>query len=71
LEHKPPVNSPNTVITSRKPRGRRSRVCNMRDELMKAADGKKTKLSVELLIYFSMKHHPAIQRKLREAFSIS
>jgi hypothetical protein len=43
---------------------------NTDKELKKAAQGKKTKVHVGLLVYLAMKDYPAIQAAVGRAFSI-
>jgi hypothetical protein len=40
-------------------------------ELKKAAQGKKTKVDVGLLLYMATKHYPKAQARIARAFSIS
>ena len=46
-------------------------VYNIDRELKKAAQGKKTKVPVGLLLYQALEHYPAIQKRIATAFEMT
>ena len=41
------------------------------EEMTKVAQGKRTKLPVEMALYFGLDHHPTTQKKVAKAFGIT